>query len=62
MHYYAYMQSYLSQNKFAEQCARVGCYNCDINHFCKGPGPHVCEESEKDVVVLDMLYTNLLLI
>lgn len=47
MHYYAYMQSYLSQNKFAEQCARVGCYNCDINHFCKGPGPHVCEESEK---------------
>ena len=43
MHYYAYMQSYLSQNKFAEQCARVGCYNCDINDFCKGPGTQVCE-------------------
>ena len=47
MHYFAYMKNYLSQDKFAEQCARVGCKTCDINYFCKGPGPHVCEESEK---------------
>lgn len=47
MHYYAYMQSYFSHNGFTEQCKRTGCKHCDINYFCKGPGPHVCQESEK---------------
>ena len=47
MHYFAYMKNYLSQSEFTKQCARLGCKNCDINYFCKGPGPHVCQESEK---------------
>ena len=46
MHYYAYMQSYFSHNGFTEQCKRTGCKTCDINYFCKGPGPHICQESE----------------
>ena len=59
MHYFAYMKNYLSQSEFTKQCARLGCKNCDINYFCKGPGPHVCQESEKDVAKLDMLYISL---